>query len=70
MTNESEGNVKLSEFDKTVDYGENSTDDSLTGSSPHDSQEAKAPSIVNYKPDWSLRPPLIMRSQSCNKKPS
>ena len=70
MTNDSEENVELSEFDETVDYGENSTNDSSTGSSPHESQEAQPPVIVKHKPDWSLRPPFITRSQSRNKNPS
>ena len=51
---ETSGNVELSEFDETVDYGANSTNEQST-------QETDSPveSTPKSKPDWSLRPPLI-----------
>ena len=62
--------IELSKFKETVDYGEDSSDDSSSGSSPHDSPQKKPPIVVKPKTDWSLRPPLITRSQSRNKNPS
>ena len=70
MTNVSEEHIELSEFEETVDYGEDSSDDSSSGSSPHDSEQTKPPIVVKPKADWSLGPPLITRSQSSNKNPS
>ena len=70
-SNENSGNIQVSEFDKTVDYGEDSTnDDSSTGSSPHEGTDDTNSSPPNVKPDWSLRPPLITpnkNSHSCNR---
>ena len=62
--------IELSEFKETVDYGEGSSDDSSSSSSPHDSPHNKSPIVVKPKTNWSLRPPLIMRSQSRDKNPS
>ena len=60
-SNETLGNVEVSEFDDTVDYGEDSTNnDSSTGSSPHEGTDDTNSSPPIVKPDWSLRPPLIM----------
>ena len=66
----SKEHIELSEFEETVDYGEDSSDDSSSGSSPHDSPQNKPPIVVKPKTNWSLRPPLIMRSQSRDKNPS
>ena len=51
---ETSGNVELSEFEETVDYGADSTNEQST-------QETDSPveSTPKSKPDWSLRPPLI-----------
>ena len=62
--------IELSKFEETVDYGEDSSEDSSSGSSPHDSPQKKPPIVVKPKTNWSLRAPLIMRSQSCDKNPS
>ena len=60
-SNETSGNVEVSEFDETVDYGEDSTNnDSSTGSSPHEGKDDTNSSPPKVKPDWSLRPLLIM----------
>ena len=59
------GNVEVSEFDDTVDYRENSTNNnSSTGSSPHEGTDDTNSSPPNVKPDWSLRPPLITPSKN------
>ena len=59
-SNETSGNVEVSEFDETVNYGEDSTNnDSSSGSSPHEATDDTNSSPPKVKPDWSLRPPLI-----------
>ena len=70
MPNVSQERIVLTQFEENVDYGEDSSDDSSSGSSPHDSEQNKPPIVVKPRADWSLRPPLIMQSQSCNKNPS
>ena len=56
---ETSGNVELSEFEETVDYGADSTNEQST-------QETDSPveSTPKSKPDWSLRPPLITPTNS------
>ena len=73
-SNETLGNVEVSEFDETVDYREDSTNnDSSTGSSPHEGKDDTNSSPPKVTPDWSLRPPLIVpkknsdSSDSCNR---
>ena len=64
-SNENSGNIEVSEFDKTVDHKEDSTNnDSFTGSSPHEGTDDTNSSPPNVKPDWSLRPPLIMPNKN------
>ena len=59
------GNLEVSEFDETVNYRENSTNnDSSTGSSPHEGTDDTNSSPPKVKPDWSLRPPLIMPNKN------
>ena len=56
---ETSGNVELSEFEETVDYGADSTNEQST-------QETDLPvdSTPKSKPDWSLQPPLITPTNS------
>ena len=56
---ETSRNVELSEFEETVDYGADSTNEQST-------QETDSPveSTPKSKPDWSLRPPLITPTNS------
>ena len=51
--------MELSEFEETVDYGEDSSNEQST-------QETDLPveSTPKSKPDWSLRPPLITPTNS------
>ena len=49
---ESPGNVEISEFDDTVDYGEESSNEESS-----DESEEEVPQKAKPKPDWSL--PLI-----------
>ena len=70
-SNENSGNVEVSEFYETVNYGEDRTNNnSSTGSSPHEGKDDTNSSPPKVKPDWSLRPPLITpnkNSDSCNR---
>ena len=64
-SNENSGNVEVSKFDETVNYGEDSTNnDSSTGSSPHEGTDDTNSSPPKVNPDWSLRPPLIMPNKN------
>ena len=56
---ETSGNVELSEFDETVDYGAGSTNEQSTQET-----DSAVESTPKCKPDWSLRPPLITPTNS------
>ena len=56
---ETSGNVELSEFEETVDYGAASTNEQSTQET-----DSAVDSTPKSKPDWSLRPPLITPTNS------